>query len=191
MRTATAAATLAFAGVSLAGATAAVAAPGDSGDIAVHKTGMAPSDTRDEKEVCKFTLSARNFETAKAATWTVTPQPKSPDKPVLTGELPLVNGAGHTPDYSLPNGTYELSWTIPGGVPKKKTFRINCSIGERDDNKKPSGAVAAGGGGMSNAAASGTDDSWGVGGPLLVTAAVSTAGVVLVRRARRRGHDAA
>ncbi|MET8558767.1 hypothetical protein ABZV64_27975 [Streptomyces sp. NPDC004959] len=192
-RAALAVATTAFLALAGLGASPAVAAPGDSGDIAVHKAGTAPSDTRDEKAVCKFSLAAFNFETVKAATWTVAPQPKSPDKPVLTGQLALLNGTGHTPDYALPNGTYELSWTIPGGVPKKKQFRIDCPIGENGP-RKPSGAVAAGGGAAANVAdttatASEEDDAGGVGGPLLVAVAAGAAGVVLARWVRRR-HDA-
>ncbi|MYQ57371.1 MULTISPECIES: hypothetical protein, partial [unclassified Streptomyces] len=171
-RAALAVATTALLALTGLGVSPAVAAPGDSGDIAVHKAGTAPGDTRDEKTVCKFSLAAFNFETVKAAVWTIAPQPKSPDKPVLTGQLALLNGTGHTPDYALPNGNYELSWTIPGGVPKKKQFRIDCPIGE-DGPRKPSGAVAAGGGAAANvtdtaATQSEDDGTWGVGGPLLV-----------------------
>jgi hypothetical protein len=192
-----ASAATAFVALAGLGATPAVAAPGDSGDIAVHKAGVAPGDTRDEKTVCKFSLAAFNFETVKAAVWTVAPQPKSPDKPVLTGQLTLLNGTGHTPEYSLPDGTYELSWTIPGGVPKKKEFRIDCTGTGHPGPRKPSGAVAAGGGGAAaNAAGTETAESaeggaWQAGGPLLVSVAAGAAGVVFALRVRRRRHDAA
>ncbi|MFD4988764.1 hypothetical protein [Streptomyces sp. NPDC058374] len=186
VRASAAAAVLALGGVSLAGASAAVAAPGDSGDIRIHKAGTPAADSRDETKVCKFRLAADNFETVTSVSWTVAPQPPLPTKPTLTGTLALTSGKGGTSDHTLPEGQYRLSWTFPGGVPKQKLFTVNCPLGA--DEVSPSGAVPAGGGGAALASA---EQSAFAGGPLLVAAAAGTAGLILVRRARRRADGAA
>ncbi|MFD7517388.1 hypothetical protein ACFV85_21590 [Streptomyces niveus] len=185
---ATIAATLALTGVSLtAGATSALAAPGDSGEVKIHKSTTAYNDSRDEKKVCRFNLSASNFATVPAVTWTITPQPPSPTKPPLTGALTLAGGTGHTADLALPNGDYQLTLAFPGGAPKQKPFTVDCPLGAGEP--KPAGAVPAGGGGAS-AVASDEESSFGA-GPVLAVGAVAAAGLFLVRRARRRAHGAA
>ncbi|MFD3516426.1 hypothetical protein [Streptomyces sp. NPDC058657] len=176
-----------LAGVALWGAPAALAAPGDSGDIKIHKAGTPFNDSRDESKVCKFNLSAANFETVTLVNWTITAQPKMPSKPTLTGGITMAGGRGHTADYSLPEGMYQLTWTFPGGIPKQKPFRVDCAISD-DKGSTPRGPVGAGGGGVPGAEDGGSSDMTA---PLLVLGAAGAAGLVLVRRARHRTHGAA
>ncbi|GHH43307.1 hypothetical protein [Streptomyces candidus] len=178
---------LVLAGMALWGAPAAQAAPGDSGDIKIHKAGTSFNDSRDETKVCRFNLAASNFETVPLVNWTVTAQPKTPSMPTLTGGITMVGGRGHTSDYSLPKGLYQLTWTFPGGVPKQKVFRVDCAISD-DKDSTPRGAVGAGGGGMPGAE---NGDSSDMMAPVLVLGAAGAAGLILVRRARHRTHGAA
>lgn len=203
-------AALALTGISLAGASSAAAAPGDSGVVRIHKPGTSATDTRDETTVCRFNLAAANFAPDLATIpWTIHPAPPNPNLPSLVSSLPVLNGTGTTTNLMLPNGQYQLTWTAPGAVPK--SFKVDCpqshhqrahhnshpwqsgnsgspwQSGERQG--MPSGAVHAGGGGVpdiQNAA-----ESRSAGGPLLVTGALGAAGLVFVRRARRRSHGAA
>ncbi|MFJ4918595.1 hypothetical protein [Streptomyces sp. NPDC088725] len=188
-------ATLVLTGTSLIGASAALAVPGDSGDVKIHTFGTPASDTRDAATVCRFDLSAFNFQTVPTVTWTIAPEPKSPNLPTLTGSITLALGRGHTSDYSLPNGRYVLSWTFPGGVPKQKAFRVDCPLGS---DEKPIGAVHAGGGGVPGAEGAGAETAGGAEAgssigpaPVLVTGALGAAGLIFVRRARRKAHGAA
>ncbi|MEU0371002.1 hypothetical protein ABZ070_12210 [Streptomyces sp. NPDC006283] len=229
-RTRTAAAALAAlscAGMTLAGASAAVAAPGDSGDLKIHNSGVEHWDTRDDiKGVCKFSLSAFNFESLTQVTWTINPQPPQAAGATLTDTLVLIAGRGHTGEYSLPNGEYLLTWTAPSG-PRQKVFTVDCdkygdkhganggenqhgkeqgkdkdkdkiedekgTDWEKDDKGSPHGAVPAGGGGAAAGTGEGNGDNGSSAGvtTALVTGAAGVAGLVLVRRARRRAHGAA
>ncbi|MEI7032757.1 hypothetical protein [Streptomyces pratensis] len=178
-------AALAFTGASVAGASTAFAAPGDSGELKVHKAGTPYGDSRDEKKVCRFHLAASNFETITLINVTITPQPPAPTRPTVTAAITLSAGTGHTQDYSLPDGQYQVSWTFPGGVAKQKLFTVDC---------RPSGGVPAGGGGVatvesSTAAADGMSVT---GASALAAGGVGAAGLILARRAaRRRTHGAA
>ncbi|MFJ8078639.1 hypothetical protein ACIQ7Q_33090 [Streptomyces sp. NPDC096176] len=225
-RTRTAAAALAAlscAGMTLAGASAAVAAPGDSGDLKIHNAGVEHWDTRDDiKGVCKFSLSAFNFESLTQLTWTINPQPPTAAGATLTDTLVLIAGRGHTGEYSLPDGEYMLTWTAPSG-PRQKIFTVDCdkygnkqgagggenqhgkeqdkgkiedekgSDWEKDAKGSPHGAVPAGGGGAAadNGEGNGNNGSSAGVTTALVTGAAGVAGLVLVRRARRRAHGAA
>ncbi|MGX1881902.1 hypothetical protein [Streptomyces sp. NPDC055287] len=189
-------ATLALAGVSLWGAPAALAVPGDSGEVKIHKAGTSFGDSKDHYEVCTFNLAAFNFETVPLVNWTITPQPKTPPQPTLTGGITMASGRGHTADYSLPDGHYQLNWSFPGGVPKQKIFKVDCA--KKHDNKPaPRGAVPAGGGGAADVgtgtgAGSEGDDGSSLGmAPALVAGAAGVAGLIFVRRARRRANGAA
>ncbi|MBT2399677.1 hypothetical protein [Streptomyces sp. ISL-100] len=192
-------AALALAGVSLWGASAAFAVEGDSGEIKIHKSGTRAADTKDHYEVCTFSLSASNFESVKLVNWTVTPpQPKTPVEPILSGGLVIMNGKGSTADYSLPDGHYQLSWSFPGGVPKQKIFKVNCA--KKQDDKPaaaPRGAVPAGGGGAADigtgtgTGAETADSSSASLAAALVAGAAGVAGLIFVRRARRRANGAA
>ncbi|MEV8567440.1 hypothetical protein AB0436_18015 [Streptomyces sp. NPDC051322] len=202
-------AALALTGISLVGATSAAAAPGDSGELRIHKPGTPATDTRDETTVCRFNLAAANFAPELATIpWTIHPAPPNPNLPSLVSSLPVLNGTGTTTNLALPNGQYQLTWTAPGAVPK--SFKVDCpEAGTHDpghddrpqwqaggdhewqagDNGRPSGAVHAGGGGVPDI--QNTADSGSPVGPLLVTGALGAAGLIFVRRARRRAHGAA
>jgi hypothetical protein len=126
-RIATAAsAAVAVAGFSLAGASAAFALPGDSGDIDIRSVGFHSHGDREGTEVCKFVLVADNFESFPAVPWTITAQPPTvPPGDTLLGTLPLVNGKARSQQYLLPEGTYQIVWTVPVG-PKQKSFTVRC-----------------------------------------------------------------
>ncbi|MEU7697797.1 hypothetical protein ACF064_06490 [Streptomyces sp. NPDC015492] len=158
---AAAAAATAIAGVALVGAPAAYAAPGDSGDLNVRSAGWH-SRGQDGVEVCAFTLVASNFESFPAVPWTITEQPPTvPPGDTLVSTLPLVNGAARSERYLLPEGTYQLVWTVPSG-PKNRTFKIDCdgrAAGQGGPNRpaRPSGSPAAeinGGSGSDNGSGS-------------------------------------
>ncbi|GGW35597.1 hypothetical protein [Streptomyces xantholiticus] len=205
-------AALACAGVTLAGAPAAFAQPGDSGDLKIHNAGVPHWDTRDDlKGVCKFSLSAFNFESLELLEWTITPQPPSASGPTLNDTIALIAGRGHTEEYALPDGDYLLTWEVPGNTePKQKVFTVDCDKygnkqgakgpeGKPQDNgtdwseDSPHGAVPAGGGGMAGGGGgSGAEKGSSTGlTTAVVTGAAGVAGLVLVRRARRRAHGAA
>ncbi|MFB7408864.1 hypothetical protein ACFCZ2_16925 [Streptomyces sp. NPDC056202] len=246
---ATAAAVLTLGGLALAGAPSAYAAPGDSGDIKVHSVGTPFGSQRDEARVCRFYLSASDFETLPQVNWAISRQP-SANGPALSGQLTLAAGAGHTDPLSLPSGQYRLSWTFQGQtvVVRPKAFQVSCpgdtiasppptggnggggngtggngpgpnadggngngngngnpnanggngnnwnggSDSSREDSwngRPPQGAVGAGGGGSAEVAA---DDSSGFGiGAAVAAGLAGTAGLVLIRRSRRRDHGAA
>lgn len=244
---ATAAAVLTLGGLALAGAPSAYAAPGDSGDIKVHSVGTPFGSQRDEPRVCRFYLSASDFETLPQVNWAISRQP-SANGPALSGQLTLAAGAGHTDPLSLPSGQYRLSWTFRGQtvVVRPKAFQVSCpgdtiasppptggnggggngtggngpgpnadggngngngnpnatggngdnwnggSDSSREDSwngRPPQGAVGAGGGGSAEVAA---DDSSGFGiGAAVAAGLAGTAGLVLIRRSRRRDHGAA
>ncbi|MFJ4841662.1 hypothetical protein [Streptomyces sp. NPDC088746] len=123
----TMAAAVAVAGATLAGAPAAYALPGDSGDIEVTSVGWHSRGDRDGVEVCKFVLKASNFESFPSVPWTITEQPPTvPPGDTLLGTLPLVNGQARSQQYLLPEGTYQLVWTVPAG-PKQRSFEVDCS----------------------------------------------------------------
>ncbi|AOT58148.1 MULTISPECIES: hypothetical protein [Streptomyces] len=200
---------LALGGIAFAGAPAAVAAPGDNGDIAIHDTDTPPLDQRSESKVCRFYLAAFNFAGLQQVTYTITPQPLETGDPTLTGAINLApTGTGQTTELTLPEGQYRLTWTFPGAtVPGNlKVFRVDCPNGHGDKNKHgdkdkgkdtekdkgekqdydgkgPHGGVGAGGGGTAAGPADETP-AFGVGAALAAGLA-GTAGVVLVRRRRR------
>lgn len=200
-----AAAAVAMAGVTLAGASAAYAVPGDSGDIDIRSVGWN-SHGGDGVEVCKFVLSASNFESLPAVPWTITAQPPTvPAGDTLQSTLPLVNGSARSQEYLLPEGTYQLVWIVPAG-PKQKSFRVDCdkpagnggraeSNGREDSSasgaetkyEKPSGGVPAGGGGVPDVENLSSESDWNVGTTAALTAgAAGAAGLIMVRRAARR-----
>ncbi|WP_405781028.1 hypothetical protein [Streptomyces sp. NBC_00859] len=187
---------LALTGVSLVGASSATAAPGDSGDVRIHKPGTSATDTRDATTVCKFNLAASNFGPDLATIpWTIKPAPPNPNLPSLVSSLPVLNGTGATTNLALPNGQYQLTWTAPGA--KSKSFKVECpqqghpgSSHTVSHHRTPLGAVHAGGGGVPDVQNAAADTGSPV-GPLLVTGALGAAGLIFVRRARRRAHGAA
>ncbi|MFF0112899.1 hypothetical protein [Streptomyces prasinus] len=193
----TVAAVVATAAATLAGAPAAHAAPGDSGDLDVRSAGWH-SRGADGVEVCSFTLVAANFESYPAVPWTITAQPPTvPPGDTLASTLPLVNGSATSERYLLPEGTYQLVWTVPSGE-KQRSFRVDCD--QRTDSRpspaettlgtdyrKPSGAVPAGGGGVPDMENLSAEEDSGVGTTTALTAgAAGIAALVMVRRSARR-----
>ncbi|GGZ11423.1 hypothetical protein CP967_05945 [Streptomyces nitrosporeus] len=207
------AAAVAAAGVTLAAAPAAHALPGDNGDLDVRAAGWASEGKTAGVEVCKFVLVAKNFETLPAVPWTITEQPPTvPPGDTLLGTLPLVDGRGTSQEYLLPEGTYQLVWTVTSG-PRQKSFEVDCTKpqnagdsrqggdGNRDGSQsgsgkgyeKPSGAVPAGGGGVPDMESVSSESDSGLGTTAALAAgAAGIAGLVLVRRtALRRARNQA
>ncbi|MEU5168185.1 MULTISPECIES: hypothetical protein [Streptomyces] len=211
VRTGTAvAAAVAAAGATLAGAPAAFAAPGDSGDIDIRSLSWHSRGDRNGVEVCQFALVANNFSSLPSVLWTITEQPPSIPPATLSATLPLIDGKARSQEYLLPEGTYQLVWTVPSG-PKTKSFEVDCSErgqggpggnrgeGEGRDSssasekhhektyEKPSGAVPAGGGGVPDMESVSSEGESNVGtSAALVAGAAGIAGLIMVRRSARR-----
>ncbi|MET9436574.1 hypothetical protein [Streptomyces sp. NPDC006551] len=205
----TAVATCALGTVALAGAPAAVAAPGDNGDVKVHHAGRPDepprtpeNDQRNEPKVCTFYFSALSFDGLQALTWSVVPQPLKGGL-VKSGTITVDSeGNGFTPDLELSDGLYKVEWTWPGqmGAKKSKVFKVDCGNythppqnsngGGNGHGKPPHGPVGAGGGGSAELAAD--DSAFGV-GTALTAGLAGTAGLILLRlrRSRRRTDGAA
>ncbi|WP_309050723.1 hypothetical protein [Streptomyces sp.] len=204
-----AAAALTLGGLALSGAPAALAAPGDNGDVKIHHAGRPDepprtleTDQRNESKVCTFYISALGFDGLQLLNWNITPQPPKGGT-VKTGVVTVdPMGNGFTPDIELPDGMYKVEWTWAGqlGAKKSKVFRVDCDDmtnppGHNGGNnggghhKPPHGPVGAGGGGSAELAAE-DSSTFGVGAAVAAGLA-GTAGLVLIRRARRRNDGAA
>ncbi|MCX5389760.1 hypothetical protein [Streptomyces sp. NBC_00094] len=215
-------ATLALGGVTLAGAPAAFAAPGDNGDVKVHRQGTPDSSQANEPQVgCIFRFAAFNFDGLQSIQWNIYEQPGQPgnqDPSLKNGSIAVdSNGDGHTDDITgLSSGMYKVEWTWVGqnGAAKSKVFRVNCDVitnptqppttggngnggpgggpggnGGHGHHKPPHGPVGAGGGGSAPIAA---EDSSAFGiGAAVAAGLAGTAGLVLIRRSRRRDNGAA
>lgn len=187
---------LAAAGMTLLGATAAVAAPGDNGDIKVHMVDTAIAAQANQPKVCRFYLDAFNFDTAQGIDWTIQPQGgQSGSTATLSDSLTLTGGAGVTENLLLPTGQYKLTWKIVdgNGAGKMKVFKVDCpdtpptnppSSPPPGGPGGPNGGPPAGGGGLAKA------DAFS---PLTGAAAVgvTAVGAVAWFRLRRRPHGAA
>ncbi|MBK3532576.1 hypothetical protein JHN61_18985 [Streptomyces sp. MBT67] len=186
-----AAVAVAIAGASLAGAPAAYAAPGDSGNIDVRSVSW--HSNRDGVEVCKFVLSASNFESFPSVPWTITEQPPTvPPGTTLMDRLPLINGSARSEAYLLPEGTYQLVWVVPAG-PKQRSFKVECDRGSNHGSKphkpqQPIGGVPAGGGGVPDMepVSSESDSNATTTGAWLAAGAAGAAGLIMMRRSARR-----
>ncbi|MFI6048807.1 hypothetical protein ACIBCO_01815 [Streptomyces violascens] len=174
---------LTLAGTALAGTSPAVAAPGDNGDVKIHAMGTPFTDQSTNPKVCGFYLDAFNFDTAQGVTWNISPQPARAGGATLTGTLRLAGGTGYTTPLTLPDGQYKLVWNIAGGngAGKQKVFRVGCAPAPKAG--APLGGVPAGGGGL--AQTPGVPQAGAAAGVGLV----SVAGVLYVRRLRRRRSD--
>ncbi|MDF3299948.1 hypothetical protein [Streptomyces tropicalis] len=128
-------------GASWLAAPAAVAAPGDNGDIKIHRVGVPFGVSKDDPVVCRFYLDGVNFDALTAVTYTIQAQPPLPTASTVTGSVVLAGGAGHTDPIGLTDGQYKLVWVVPGGNPKEKIFRVHC----REENTRPGGALGPGG----------------------------------------------
>ncbi|MFD8463687.1 hypothetical protein ACFV10_01035 [Streptomyces cyaneofuscatus] len=183
---------VAVAGATLAGAPAAYAVPGDSGDIDIRSVSWHSSGDREGVEVCKFVLAASNFESFPSVPWTITEQPPTvPPGTTLLDTLPLINGSARSETYRLPEGTYQLVWVVPAG-PKQKSFKVECpdrGHGGGKPHKPPVGAVPAGGGGVPDMEpiSSESDSNAGTAAAALVAGAAGAAGLIMMRRRRARG----
>ncbi|MFI8518229.1 hypothetical protein ACIGEZ_10475 [Streptomyces sp. NPDC085481] len=224
----TALAGLTLGAVALAGAPAAFAAPGDNGDIKVHRKGTIEPDQSNHPQVCEFHFAAFNFDGLQQVHWEIFNQPGS-NGAVRTGDITLdPAGDGYTSDMALPDGMYKVEWTFVGqtGAKKSKVFRVDCDVtpsspptttppsspppttppptgganggnggghgghdGGNGHHKPPHGAVGAGGGGSADTVAD-DDSAFGVGSALAAGLA-GTAGLILIRRSRRRNNGAA
>ncbi|MFB7371020.1 hypothetical protein ACFC0D_14390 [Streptomyces sp. NPDC056222] len=132
---------MAFGGAALAGAPAAVAAPGDEGDIKVHHAGRPGEVSRtgenspvNNPSVCTFYFAAFDFDGLQSINWAITPQP-SVDSVTTSGSIPIdAAGSGISPDLTLADGRYKVEWTWEGqqGPEKSKIFRVDC-----DDSAGP------------------------------------------------------
>ncbi|WP_328945468.1 hypothetical protein OG259_32350 [Streptomyces sp. NBC_00250] len=226
-------ATLALGGVTLAGAPTAFAAPGDNGDVKVHRQGTPDTSEANQPQVgCIFRFAAFNFDGLQSIQWNIYEQPGLPgnqDPSLKNGSIAVNStGDGHTDDITgLPSGMYKVEWTWVGqnGAAKSKVFRVTCPDGGNGGNgnggngnggngnggngnggngnggngnggngghghgRPPHGPVGAGGGGSAEIAA---DDSSNFGiGAAVAAGLAGTAGLVLIRRSRRRTDGAA
>jgi hypothetical protein len=198
-RRAAAWAVLAAAATVVCGAPAAVAAPGDNGDVKIHEVGTPFTDQRNQPKVCDFYLDAFNFDTVQEVTWSIETQPSIPGGATRSGSITLATGTGHTmPVAQLPNGMYKLTWNFVGenGNGKHKVFQVDCPSpppggstggstggGTGGGTGGPNGGPPAGGGGLARDAAL---------SPLAGAAAVglTAVGGVVWFRLRRRPHGA-
>ncbi|MFF3418311.1 hypothetical protein ACFYW9_26930 [Streptomyces sp. NPDC002698] len=125
-------AALAVAGTALLGAPAAVAAPGDNGDVKVHDANTAFDNQRDDPKVCRFYLDGFDFDAGQQVSWWIAHQPGAAAAPVLAGTLSASRtGRAGTRIFTLPDGRYELTWNFQGenGAGKSKVFRVDCPVG--------------------------------------------------------------
>ncbi len=168
---------------SLAGTTAAVAAPaapGDNGTVKIHSVEPTrttpPGDPRDETKVCKFYIDATGFDPNQSIKWSIVTQPPVQGGATRDGVLSLPDGSGSTEILSLPNGMYKLTWNIVGGAGagKHKVFTVSCPT-------DPHAGPPAGGGGL----ARGEAFTPVAGAAAVGLAAVS--GTVWFRRRRQHG----
>ncbi|MDQ1034306.1 hypothetical protein QFZ75_000722 [Streptomyces sp. V3I8] len=185
--------TAALAGAALLGAPAAYAAPADSGDVKIHSETTSPTDQRDETKVCKFYLSAFNFQEVGVTgiTYIIEPQPATAAAATLNGTLALPIGTGYTDTLALPDGDYKLTWKPTGGTGagKEKKFKVDCKpAAENKPDAKPqtpNGSVPAGGGGLAEAPTVSAVAAAGAVG------LVGVSGFVYFRQLRRRTDGAA
>jgi hypothetical protein len=187
-------AALTVAGTALLGAPAAVAAPGDNGDVKVHDSGTSVDNQRDDPRVCRFYLDGFNFDTVQHITWSIVTQPLVAGGTTLAGSLDLPpSGHGRTPEFpdtlGLPDGQYKLTWKLhPTSPGKQKVFRVDCGTPTPAPTLirpgGPHGGPPAGGGGLAH-----PQDFSPVAGA--AAAGLVVAGGVVYLRLRRRTDGAA
>ncbi|MFF7450786.1 MULTISPECIES: hypothetical protein [unclassified Streptomyces] len=181
-------AALTLAGSVAVGAPAALAAPGDNGDVKVHEVGTPFSDQRDQPKVCDFYLSAFKFDPNEKVHWMIDEHPMGQGAPHdLEGDFTAgADGSGQTIPLGLPNGMYKLTWTTDKGhgAGKFKVFKVDCATPKPSPSVPgPNGGPPAGGGGIAR------DQAFG---PVAGAAAVGLAAVggTVWFRLRRRPHGA-
>ncbi|MEU6163880.1 hypothetical protein [Streptomyces tanashiensis] len=150
-------ATLALGAVTLAGAPQAFAAPGDNGDVNVHRQGTRDTSQANDAQVgCIFRLAAFNFDGLQSIQWNIYEQsgrPGNQDVSLKNGNIAIDgNGDGHTDDITgLRTGMYKVEWTWEGqsGAEKSKVFRVECPP---DNGNGGNGNGGIGNGANANAA---------------------------------------
>ncbi|MCZ0979118.1 hypothetical protein O1L60_07950 [Streptomyces diastatochromogenes] len=151
-------ATLALGAVTLAGAPQAFAAPGDNGDVKVHRQGTADTDRANQPQVgCVFRFAAFDFDGLQSIQWNIYAQPGLPgnqDPSLKNGSIVVdANGDGHTDDLTgLPSGMYKVEWTWVGqnGAAKSKVFRVDCPPGTSNGGTSNGGTGNGGNGNGGN-----------------------------------------
>jgi hypothetical protein len=181
-------AALLLAGTAMIGAPAAVAAPGDNGDIKIHPVGTRFGDPKDTPRVCKFYLDATGFDVAQGITYTIQPQPPLPNTATLNGAITLATGVGHTDPLALPDGQYKVTYKVLGGAAagKEKVFNVDCPSAVASPAPGPQGGVHAGGGGLAQ-----TTEAFSPVAGAAAVGLVVVGGVVYFRLLRRRTDGAA
>ncbi|MEV0317980.1 hypothetical protein ACIBKX_02535 [Streptomyces sp. NPDC050658] len=104
------------------------AAPGDDGDIKVHKVTTGIDDERNDPQVCRFYLDAFNFDGVRRVLWRIYEIAPTGDDRVMRGTLRIRDGRGYTYPMTLPQGHYKVTWTYPreNGAGKSKVFQVTC-----------------------------------------------------------------
>ncbi|MFI6273699.1 hypothetical protein [Streptomyces sp. NPDC050988] len=185
---------LTLAGTTLLGAPAALAAPGDNGDVKIHADTTLDADQRNNPKVCQFYLAAFNFDRGQGVTWIIEPQPAKRGSATLTGTLALPTGTGRTTGLlALPDGQYKLTWQIVDGkgAGKHKVFKVDCKKTPPAGGPEgvapggPNGGVPAGGGGLAE------PPSVSAFGAAAAVGLVGVSGFVYFRMLRRRPDGAA
>ncbi|MFJ9041791.1 hypothetical protein ACIRF8_35140 [Streptomyces sp. NPDC102406] len=118
------------------------AAPGDDGDIKVHKVTTRVNDERTNSQVCRFYLDAFNFDKVRTVLWEIHETAPTGDDRVMRGELRMRDGRGFTYPMALPRGHYKVTWTYPRGkaAGESKPFQVICDnpwTPPRPDQPKP------------------------------------------------------
>jgi hypothetical protein len=85
------------------------AAPGDNGDVKIHKSTTDPMDQRNEPEVCLLYPVGFNFDAGNDLEYRIVDGPFFKSPPVLSGGINIdPQGYGKTWNLSLPDGHYKL-----------------------------------------------------------------------------------
>lgn len=124
------------------------AVPGDNGTVDVHRAGTPADRPCNQPKVCKFYLVGRGFDAGQQVTWVIKAWKPTGDNAtvVSSGSLTMdENGAGRTPDMSLPNGHYKLFWTFAGehGKAKHKVFWVKCPSASQSPTPTPSASTSS------------------------------------------------
>ncbi|MFF5717500.1 hypothetical protein [Streptomyces buecherae] len=110
----------------------AVAAPG--ADVRIHDVDTPVGDPRDERTVCAFYLVAVDAPGSRELAWRIAPRPNPRKLPGIDGTILIDAGRGHTGPYTLPSGSYELTWTDAGEgreAARRKAFTVACPPGDQ------------------------------------------------------------
>lgn len=122
-------------------------APGDNGDVKIHKSSTDEFDHRNEPHVCSFYLDAFNFDGLQQVDWHIeawAPTAHTKGETVKTGSLTLdTDGHGRTNDMTLPDGHYKLFWNFDGekGAAKHKVFWTECESEGQGGGNTPSSSA--------------------------------------------------